>query len=281
MTERALSARGEVPSSAIDSTRPSVARMYDAILGGKDNFAVDRAEVEKLYAISPQAPVMARANRAWLGRVVRFLAGNAGIDQFLDLGSGMPAADNTHEIARRANFDVQVVYVDKDPVVAAYGRALLEDDVVSRFLAADFTDPDSVLHDPLVTAHLDFSRPVALIFCLALHHVSDEQKPYEIMDRYVDALPSGSYVAVTHLHDPSEANEEASALAKRVHALFAGGATGSGYARTREQIEPFFAGLELGPPGLVPIVDWWPDGPAAESAGPLNELLLGGVGRKP
>ncbi|GAA1949052.1 SAM-dependent methyltransferase [Amycolatopsis minnesotensis] len=260
-------------------------RIYDALLGGKNNYQADRAEASKLESFAPEASALARANRAWLGRAVRFLAGEArsrgAVAQFLDLGSGLPGADNTHEIARRSAHQAKVVYVDRDPVVAAHSRALLEDEEVSWFAEADFSDVGAVLADPVVTAHLDFTQPVSVILCLALHHLSDEQDPHGVLAGYVEAIPSGSMIALTHLHDPGEANPETSEIAKKVHAMFAGGATGTGYVRTGAEITRFFDGLELVDPGLVPITDWWPDGPVRESVGNIGELILGGVARKP
>src|SRR4051812_48721261 len=154
--------------------------------------------------------LLARASRRWLVRVTRFLAREAGIDQFLDLGSGLPTAENTHQAAQRINPDVRVVYVDNDPSVVAHGRALLEENELTRFSPADLTDPDEVLSDPAVREHLDWDRPIALLQLGTLHHYVGDVPPAAIMQRYIDALPMGSYVALSHFLDPQD---EDSALA--------------------------------------------------------------------
>ena len=268
-----------VPVGA-DPTRASIARVYDATLGGKDNYDVDRAVRDRVAEIAPRQTDVARMNRAWLHRVVRYLAGPVGIDQFLDIGAGLPTVGNTHEIVQQHNRSASVVYVDNDPVCQIHGRVLLETDENTRFVAADLTEPDTLLGHPDVVARLDPSRPWALILCGILHHVDDAMDPAGIVRRYIEAIPPGSYVAITHFWDPddgTEAHDMAIALEDRfIHA-----GLGSGWYRHREEIAALFGDLELLAPGLVELDDWWPMGPATGPRCTEKRLLLGAVGRKP
>jgi hypothetical protein len=263
----------------IDITKPSIARVYDAFLGGKDNYEVDRAVLNQVLEIAPEALATGRHCRDWLIRVVRFLADQAGIDQFLDCGSGLPTVENTHQVAQRINPDARVVYVDNDPVVAAHGRALLEENDRTHFVVADLREPDVLLNHPVVTGNLDFDRPVAVIQSNTLHHVMDEERPQRVMASYVDAVTSGSYVAISHLYDPADGSSR-SQLARDSEARFMS-LMGSCRFRTREEITSYFAGLELVEPGLTYLFDWWPEGPRTEPPADGEHLLLGGVGRKP
>ncbi len=267
------------PSAAIDTTVPSVARAYDAALGGKDNYAVDRALLAQLDAAVPEVRAIARTNRAFLIRAVRFLSYHAGIDQFLDCGSGLPTAENTHQIAQRLNSDAEVVYVDNDPVVLAHGRALLEENDRTHFVAENIFRPEDVLGNEVVRARLDFDRPLALLQVATLHHHGPDEglHPVEVMRRYTEALPSGSYVVLTHFFDPE--NED-SAVAHRVQAILNSGIN-RGFFRTRAEIEPMLAGLELVEPGLVVADDWWSDGPRVAPLAAPGRCIVGAVGRKP
>ncbi|MER7014086.1 SAM-dependent methyltransferase [Saccharopolyspora sp. NPDC000359] len=267
-------------SGGIDPERPSSARLYDAVLGGKDNYASDRAVVDDLLAVAPGLGELARDNRAFLVRAVRYLAGTVGIDQFLDCGSGLPTAENLHQIAQRANSDATVVYVDNDPLVAAHGRALLTENENVRFAVGDLTDPAGLLADPVVARGLDWSRPIALLQLSTLHHVPDEVGVPELVARYLDALPPGSFLVLSHLFQPGAEDPEAGALAARLEATFLRSALGSGRFRTRAEITACFAGAEVLEPGLVVLADWWPDGPRAAPLEPVRRLLLGGVARK-
>lgn len=263
----------------IDTTKPSIARVYDAFVGGKDNFEVDRQVLHKLLEIAPEAVEVGRQCRAWLIRVIRFLASEAGIDQFLDLGSGLPTAENTHQAAQRVLPDAHVVYVDNDPSVAAHGRALLEENECTHFAVADLRKPEEVLQHPVVTRNLDFTRPIALIQANTLHHVTDSDGPREIMQRYVDALPSGSFVAISHLYNPGDGSDLAK-LAEESQTRF-NTLMGSCFYRGRQEILDMFCGLELVEPGLTYLFEWWPDGPRLKPLTPEQHLLLGGVARKP
>jgi hypothetical protein len=271
---------GLAPSSIIDPTKASAARVYDAGLGGKDNYAVDREVVAQIERVAPEMIRMARENRNWLVRVTRFLADTAGIDQFLDCGAGLPTTENTHQAAQRLNPEARVVYIDNDPVVAAHGRALLEENELTHLVMADLTQPDQVLDHPVVTAHLDFERPIALIQCSTIHHVPDVGNPHGIMQRYVERLPSGSYVALTHFCDPEDGGA-GTELARFVEGVFTRSSMGSGYFRPKAQIEAFLDGLEFVPPGVTRVRDWWPDGPHLAPSTKEDEVVVGGVARKP
>ena len=263
----------------IDPTIPSIARVYDAFLGGKDHYEVDRMVYQQILKIAPESAHSGRECRAWLIRVVRFLAANAGIDQFLDAGSGLPTAENTHQAAQRINSEAQVVYVDNDPMVAAHGRALLEENDRTHFVVGDLRDPAELLRDPTVTRYIDFNRPLALIHSNTIHHVANEDRPHQLMAAYIDALPSGSYVAISHLHNPKDGGVR-EALAVDVEEKFMG-LMGTCIFRTREEIAQLFTGLELVEPGLTHLFEWWPDGPRINPPADGDYLLLGAVGRKP
>lgn len=261
---------GYAPSE-IDTTKPSVARVYDAILGGKDNFAVDRAVAEEAMRATGDGGKGARLNRAALGRAVRFMAAQ-GITQFLDLGSGLPAAQNTHQIVQDVDGAAKVVYVDNDPSVYLHGVALLADDKSTRVVLGDVREPGKLLNLPEVTGLLDFTEPVGLILNAVIHHVLDEEHPHRIVTAYKDALAPGSYLQLTHFTDESAEARANEAVLKQ--------ALGRGQARSREEITRFFDGFELVPPGIVFLPEWRPDEPVTLPLDPGGKLMLGGVGRK-
>jgi len=256
---------------AFDTSIAHHARIYDYLLGGKDNYAADRKAGEALIAAYPTMVDLARANRAFLGRVVRFLAGEAGIRQFLDIGTGIPAAGNTHQVAQELAPDSRVVYVDYDPVVLAHARALLASGPhgATDYIDADARNVGTVLDQAART--LDFARPVAVISLLTLHAISDDDDPQAIMSRIMDAVPAGSYLAISH---PASDIEPAKVtdLQARVNQLSYQQYTG----RSHAQVMRFFAGLELVPPGLVQVQQWRP---GIETGQTL--ALWAGVGRKP
>ncbi|MBQ0926736.1 SAM-dependent methyltransferase [Saccharopolyspora endophytica] len=271
----------------IDSTRASIARVYDRFLGGKDNFTVDREVYEQIVQIAPEAPALARAGRHFLTRAITYLATEAGIDQFLDLGCGLPTADNTHEVATRANPDAVTVYVDNDPTVAAHGRALLASDPHTYFTVADLRDPSAVLNHHTVAGALDFQRPLALIQAGTLHHLEDHDQPAQIMRTYTAALPPGSYVVLTSFHNP--AGDSASAvLADEIERRFRHSSMGTSRFRTLDEIQSFLPGLELLPsspapdaPAIVPVEDWWPTGPRLRTPRPIDKLFVAALAYKP
>jgi hypothetical protein len=263
----------------IDTTKASIARVYDAFLNGKDNYEIDREVLRRVQRVAPEAAQLAWDNRNFLIRVARFIATETGITQFLDCGSGLPTAENTHQAVQRIEPDARVVYVDNDPVVLAHGRALLEDNDQTHLTAADIFKPREVLDDEIVSRHLDFSEPIALFQIGTLHHYDGEPGPVEVMREYIEALPSGSYVAISHFFDPE--TTEHSELARRMEETFLHSPMGTGLFRTRSEIESMFAGLELVEPGLTLCADWWPDGPRVKPLPPVSYCIAGAVGRKP
>jgi hypothetical protein len=278
-TDAPLSDDDAVPAY-IDTTKASIARVYDAFLNGKDNYEIDREVLRRLQRVAPEAIRLGGDNRDFLIRVTRFVASQTGITQFLDCGSGLPTAQNTHQVVQRIQPEAQVVYIDNDPVVLAHGRALLEENDQTHFSAADIFKPDQIINDGIVRKYLDFSEPIALFQLGTLHHYSGERSPQSIMAEYIDALPSGSYVALSHFIDP-ETTPELSELARKMEQIFLHSPMGSGLFRTRAEIEGMLPGLELVDPGLVRCADWWPDGPRIKPLDPVQHCIAGAVGRKP
>ncbi|HET9255814.1 MAG TPA: SAM-dependent methyltransferase [Pseudonocardiaceae bacterium] len=277
-----VSAEGAEPNEppvVIDATKATIARVYDAFLDGTDNYEADRQVMNEVLRVAPQAKLVAQAMRRWQVRVTRY-AVRMGIDQFLDCGSGMPVADNTHQIAQRHNPEAVVIYVDSDPIVATHARALLVENDRTHFVSAEFTRPKILLTHPTVTRHLDFTRPIMLLQCATLHHVNDEAGPAQIMAEYVDALPPGSLVGLTHFWDPEDGGEQ-TALARQIEASFRTSSMGTSRYRTRAEIQAMLEGLELIEPGLVELDQWWPEGPALSQPYLIERLILGALGRKP
>lgn len=263
----------------IDPATPSIARVYDALVGGHDHYESDRVVLRKILEVAPEAQLMAKELRHWLIRTVRFLADRMRIDQFLDLGSGFPTAENTHQIAQRYRPEAHVVYVDNDPVVQAHGRAVLEENEYTHVSGADITRPAEALADPEITKYLDFSRPIGVIMCGIVHHIKDLDEAREVVQAYVDAVPSGSYLVLAHQHNPGDGSE-AARIASSLDDRFHGTGLDTLY-RSREDIESLFSGLELVEPGLTNPHLWWPDGPRLHPLSPVNLTTLGGVARKP
>lgn len=266
----------------VDPTRPSIARIYGGFLGGKDLYEVDRQVMAKINTAVPEAVDIARGNRGFLNRACRFLV-QTKIDQFLDCGSGLPTAENTHQIVQRFNDEARVVYVDNDPVVLAHGRALLEDNFRVRMVDADIFKPSSVLENEIIRANLDFSRPYVLLQVGTMHHVAGDNAP-EIMREYIDALPSGSYVVFSHFFNPQ--TPEHTPIAERIENILVNGPMGAGKFRTRDEILPMLDGLELikpnaqAAPGLAVCDEWWPDGPRLRPISAAGHCIVGAVGRK-
>lgn len=259
-------------------THASIARVYDAALNGKDNFEIDREVLAQVRTVAPGVAELAWANRDFLIRVCRFLVQQAGIDQYLDLGSGLPTAENTHQVVQRVDPEARVVYVDYDPMVLAHARALLDGAARTTIVGADIFRPFEVLKNPTVRAYLNLTQPVALFQIGTLQHYPADDA-CEIMRTYIDSLPSGSYVAIAHYFDPE--TPEHSELARKMEDKFLRSAIGSGRFRTRDEIQAMFTGLEMVEPGLVLCDDWWPDGPRLEPLSPVRHCIAGGVGRKP
>jgi SAM-dependent methyltransferase len=242
---------GSPPAGMPDPATPSVARMYDFFLGGENNFAADRAAAEEVARALPSVAEVARANRGFLQRAVRFAA-ESGLDQFLDLGAGLPTQGNVHEIARTVRPDARVVYVDNDPVVIAHARALLARDERTAVAEADLRDPAAVLGDAEVNALIDFGRPVCVLFVAALHFVTDEEDPAGLLGRYRDAVAPGSCLVVSHAAIEEQRNRDVGTAYRSASAPFA--------ARTRDQVTAFLDGTRIVEPGVVPLHEWRPEG---------------------
>ncbi|NUS00260.1 MAG: hypothetical protein HOV67_33990 [Kribbellaceae bacterium] len=279
MTDQPMYDSGLI-AHGIDTTRPSVARVYDYFLGGKDNYESDRELYRQIMKVAPEAPEWARANRRWLKEVVTWLAEDRGVRRFIDAGSGLPTAENTHQIAQRANLECSVVYVDNDPSVVAHGRALLLDNDRTQFVAADLTKPDEVLADETIAGLLAPGEPVALVMALMLHHIADYEETLRIAKRYVDALPPGSYLAITHACNPGDGGAVdvlVTELMEKVKHAFPTLAF-----RSVAQIESLFGEMEILEPGVVRLVDWHvPGGRVDEEPEPdVRDAIYGGVARK-
>jgi len=226
--------------------------MYDYFLGGSSNFAADRKLADEYMRVLPDMPVIARAQRGVLHRVVRFMAGQ-GIDQFLDLGSGMPTVGNVHEIAQAVNPEARTVYVDVDPVAVAHGRALLRGGGRTAVVKADLRDPGRVLPHAALTELLDLSRPVGLLMIAVLHFVGDEDDPVGVVGQYRDALASGSYCGITHAtsdYQPKMARDAERVYRRASHQI---------HYRSRSDVRALMKGWELVEPGLADMIHWRPD----------------------
>jgi hypothetical protein len=261
---------GDHPS--FDTSVAHVARVYDYWLGGKDNFAVDRAAGDQAIAAYPDIVYSVRANRAFLARAVSFLAGEAGIRQFLDIGTGIPSANNTHEVAQAVAPGTRVVYVDNDPTVLAHARALLTSGPAGAtdYIDADLRDTGRILE--IAAKTLDFSQPIAIMLMAIVHLIPDSDDPYAIVNRLVEAMPSGSYLAMSHI--AADMTPAITTAGQRVSQFIQQQQT----YRTHEEVLRFFADLELAEPGLVRVPEWRP---ASELEAKTPAVLWGGVGRKP
>ena len=258
---------------AFDTGVAHPARVYNAILGGKDNFAADRAAAEATIRAFPGNAMAARANRAFLARAVHYLAVEAGIRQFLDIGTGLPSADNTHEVAQAAAPGCRVVYVDNDPIVLAHARALLvsAEPGATMYIEADLRDPGKILQH--ATRLLDFTQPVAVMLVAVLHLISDDDNPCQIVKTLMDAVPAGSYLAVSHLANDLH-REQMAELARGFNEQ----AAVKVILRDRAEISRFFNGLEVVDPGIAKISEWRPRSEVERTA---PAILWAGVARKP
>jgi len=261
--------------TGLDTTVSHSARIWNYWLGGKDNFAVDREAGDRVAAMLPIIVAQARADRAFLGRAVRYLAGQEGIRQFLDVGTGLPTADNTHQVAQRTAPEARIVYVDNDPLVLAHARALLTSspEGVCDYVEADLREPEKILAEAART--LDFAQPVALLLLGVLHHISDTGQAQELVGRLTAALAPGSFLAINHSTSAvsGAAMEEAVAHWNRV-------GTPSMTLRSPQQIARFFDGLDLLEPGVVSCSRWRPDtSPLGGQPPEVDEFC--GVARKP
>ena len=254
-TESGVSAEAVAEAlKRIDTSVPHPARRYNYWLGGKDNFQADRESGDAIAAIFPSVRLAALENRAFLRRAVTYLAKDAGIRQFLDIGTGIPTADNTHEVAQRIAPESRVVYVDNDPIVLTHARALLTSTPqgATAYIDADLREPEKILNHPDLLKTLDLSQPVALMLVAVLHFILDDEDPHGIVARLLDALPSGSYIVISHATEDFASEEEK----RKAEAAIASGRHGIFLGRSRDEVARFVTGLELVPPGLVPVAEW-------------------------
>ena len=259
----------------IDTSRPHSARMYDYYLGGKDHFEVDKQAAETVASAYPAIFVCARENRAFMHRATRVLAQEHGIRQWLDIGTGIPTEPNLHQVAQSVVPEARVVYADNDPLVLKYAERLMRSTAQGRttYIEADVNDPAALLESPALAEVLDLDQPVALSLNALMHFVTDAQDPYGIVDRLMAALPSGSYLVLSHMtadHDPVRWGHFTEIMRKQGI---------PSRLRSRDEVTRFFDGLEMVEPGVVPILQWRP----TEDAGLTDAqvALYGGVARKP
>jgi hypothetical protein len=276
MSDESAAGVDEVPAD-LNADRPHPARVYDYLLGGKDNFAADRAAAEQGIRANPNSRIPPRENRAFLRRVVRHLAAEAGIRQFLDIGTGIPTSPNVHEVAQAVTPQARVVYVDNDPMVLAHARALLTSGERGNtaYIDADLRDVEALLASPALRATIDLDQPVGLLLIAIMHFVGDDDDPYGIVARLLDALPKGSYLALSHLtgdFDPG-AWEGVAAVYRRSGVTM--------QVRSRPDIERFFAGLDLVEPGVQVLPAWRPDTDAGDRPNDTQVSVYGGLARKP
>lgn len=258
---------------ALDPTVPNVARMYDFMLGGKENYASDRAAVAKLTEIMPNLPVAARQNRQFLGRAVRFVA-SQGVTQFLDIGAGLPTQNSVHEVAQLVTPAARTVYVDNDPVVLTHARALLADSPQTAVVAGDLRDPSGIIADPEVTALIDFTEPVCVLLLAVLHFVPDAGNPAGLVAAFRDAIAPGSYLVISH-GTMDGAPPEIAARRDEGASVY-NDATAQATMRDATQVATFLEGFSLADPGLVHVSDWRPPIAARHEF----DVFLAAVGRK-
>jgi len=273
--ERQSKDRRDAPwDPRLNTAVPQVARIYDYWLNGKDNFAADRLAGEETIAVFPGIRLSAQANRAFLRRTVRYLAAAEGIRQFLDIGTGLPAANNTHEVSQAAAPESRVVYVDNDPLVLAHARALLTSspEGVTAYLDADIENTDTILEEAAAT--LDFSRPVGIVLLAILHYVPDLAEARRIVSRLMEAVSAGSFLVISHAGSDL-LPADVTAFEKSLNAHLP--AEHRHVARPRDVVASFFESVQLVEPGLVRVSDWRPDSPE-EAETPT--ILWGGVARK-
>jgi O-methyltransferase involved in polyketide biosynthesis len=269
--------------TAIDVTVPHAARVWNYWLGGKDNYEVDRRIGDEILAVFPAQAEIARQSRAFLARAVSYLAGEAGVRQFLDIGTGLPTADNTHEVAQRMAPESRVVYVDNDPLVLVHARALLTStpEGACGYIDADLHDPEKIIAEAART--LDFGKPIAVMLLGILGYVPDKEEPGSIVTSLMSHMPPGSYLVINDgtnvFHGRAENEPSEDSPRARVVALYAATGAIPYHLRTPEQIEGFFAGLEVVDPGVVSVSQWRPE--VTPSGPPGNVDSFCGVGRKP
>jgi hypothetical protein len=258
-----------VRAEEIDTSRPHPARIYDYLLGGKDNYEVDREAGDQLAAAAPEVRIGVRANRAFMRRAVRYVVGS-GVRQILDVGTGLPTSPNVHEIAQEAAPDVRVAYVDNDPIVSAHGNALLSRAGRTSIVLGDLRDPRAIVDHPDVRQVIDFDEPVALLLVAVLHFLTDAEQPAEVVATLRDALPAGSFLVLSHATGDFADRSGAQAIYNR--------ATATLNLRSRAEVTRLFDGFELIEPGLAQVPFWRPDAPPPVRSAEIG--FYGGVARK-
>ena len=261
--------------AGVDPTKANVARVYDYWLGGTTNLVADREVGQRMATLDPWIPAACRANRAFLGRAVKYLAVECRIGQFIDIGSGIPASGNVHEVSQQAAPDTRVVYVDRDPVVAALSRELLAGNDQADIVQADLRQPDEILSHPVTAKLIDFDEPIAVLFISVLHFLTDSADPFGIVSRFREAVAPGSYLVVSHV--TNEADPQLAAAAEGVYTRRAA----DGKARSRDEILAFFGEWDMLEPGLVYVPLWRPDSQADVPTHPERFWFLAGAARKP
>lgn len=258
---------------SIDLDRPNAARIYDYLLGGAANFEQDRAFAEKLLEVMPEARAAARLNRAFLRRAVRFCV-EAGIRQFIDVGSGIPTAGNVHEIAQATAPDCRVLYVDSEPVAVTHSELILRGNANADAIRADLVEPEAILHSEAAERLIDFDQPLAVLMVAVLHFIPDSAEPHHAVARYIDAMATGSYLVLSHGVEiqRSERSAEVDRLYQR--------SANPGVRRSPDEVAAFFTGTELVEPGLVWTPQWRPESPDDVGKHPEASLIYAGVGRK-
>jgi hypothetical protein len=269
----------EWPPPGINPDIPSTARVYDAILGGRDNFKADREAAEVFELLIPQSRKVARLNRSALIRGIEYMVRRGGIDQILDIGCGLPTEQNTHEAAQEINPDTRVVYVDNDPMVLSHGRALLADNRTTTVVTADLRDPTGILDHPDVRGHLDFDRPIGVVIVGMIMQISDDEGPDAIIGELMKPLVSGSHLLITSWPDTGDPAQRGLSQAC-LETL------GNGWIRPVEALERHFQGLPMVPPGLEYASRWYPEEPersvpAVEDFEPYERTLMAGIAVKP
>ncbi|MFI5891999.1 SAM-dependent methyltransferase [Actinoplanes sp. NPDC051513] len=272
-------AREEWAPPGIDTSKPSVARVYDYMVGGKDNFAIDRMVAKRALEIMPDAQEAGRACRAFLRRAVRYMAAEAGIQQFLDLGSGLPTDTNVHQVAQTVDPGARVVYVDNDPMVLVHGRALLANNDTTVVVQADIRAPQQILGHEVVRGQLDFTQPIGLLMLSILHHLNDDEDPGAVAATLRDALPSGSHLAIIHFWDPADEQPDVAAKATDAERMF-NETLGTGRWRRRAEVQAYFGDYEMIEPGLVPLAEWRPNATDTAEQTDSYYTMIGGVARK-
>jgi S-adenosyl methyltransferase len=267
------------PVTEFDVSKPNVARVYDAFLGGKDNFAADREFVDAAMRLAPKAPLAAKANRAFLRRVVRHLVADAGLTQLLDIGSGLPTQGNVSEVAHEIDPAVHVVHVDIDPVVYTHSKALLANSSTTDIIIGDIRRPAEILADHAVRALIDLERPVGLLLIAILHHIEDHEDPAQITAQLRDAMPPGSYLAISSFRMPGPELPELRAATIEGEKLLTG-TLGTGRWREDKEILTWFGDWELVEPGLVPLAEWRPAVTGRIKQDEVYHSFFGGVARR-